>query len=75
MSADLDDYKRRIGIPEGHSLSIVKGKWEVRKGQDIDTDVYEQLDEQGVIVARYEIVDATSTHPPFHRSVTYRRIG
>lgn len=74
MSADWDDHKKLLGIPEGHSLRRTGGGREERKGQDTDIDVYEHLDADGNVVAKYEVRDSTSIYPPSKRSVTHRKI-
>lgn len=75
MTARMEDYKKQLGIPEGQTLRRVDDKWAVRKGQDTDTDIYEQLDEAGNVVAKWEETDSTSTNPPFTRTVSHRKIG
>lgn len=29
-----DEYKKKIGIPESHTLNILNSQWTQRKGQD-----------------------------------------
>ncbi len=40
-------------LPQGHELKHVKSKYEVRHGEDSDLDEYEQIDQEGNVVARY----------------------
>ena len=75
MTDELDDYGKRIGIPEGHTLREIESKQAVRKGEDTDVCIYEQLDERGVVVAKHEVRDSTSIYPPFVRRVSTRRIN
>lgn len=55
-----DEYKKKIGVPESHTLNIVSSQWSQRKGQDTDTYECEELNEQGEVIARYTIKDSTS---------------
>ena len=74
MSADWDDHKKLLGIPEGHSLRRTGGGREERKGQDTDIDVYEHLEADGNVEAKDEARNSTSSYPPYKRSVTHRKI-
>ena len=74
MSADWDDHTKLLGIPEGHTLRRIGGRREQRKGQDTDIDEYEHLDDDGNLVAKYEVRDSTSIYPPSKRNVTHRKI-
>ncbi|EJT7705352.1 hypothetical protein VWS48_000763 [Cronobacter sakazakii] len=70
-----DEYKKRIGIPNEHTLELVSSNWKgARKGQDTDEYLYRELDAEGNVVATYEIEDSTSTYPPFGRSISYRKV-
>lgn len=66
-----DEYKKKIGLPESHTLNIVSSQWSQQKGQDTDTYECEELNEQGEVIARYTIKDSTSIYPPFERSITW----
>ena len=66
-----DEYKKKIGIPESHTLHILNSQWTQRKGQDTDTYECEELNEQGEPIARYTVKDSTSIYPPFARSITW----
>lgn len=70
-----DEYKKRIGIPENHTLERVSSNYKgARKGQDTDVYLYRELDADGNVVATYEIEDSTSTYPPFGRSISYSKV-
>ncbi|NLO53948.1 MAG: hypothetical protein GX105_05840 [Gammaproteobacteria bacterium] len=47
-----DEYKKKIGVPESHTLNIVSSQWSQRKGQDTDTYECEELNEQGEVISR-----------------------
>lgn len=70
-----DEYKKKIGIPDNHTLEQVSFDWKgARKGQDTDEYLYRELDEQGNVIAHYEIEDSTSTYPPFGRTISYKKV-
>ena len=66
-----DEYMKKIGFPELHTLNILSSPWTQRKGQDADTYECEELNEQGKPIARYTIKDSTSIYPPFGWSITW----
>lgn len=68
-----DEYKKKIGLPESHTLKIVSSQWSQRKGQDTDTYECEELNEQGEVIAKYTVKDSTSMYPPFGRSITWTK--
>ncbi|PWB14341.1 hypothetical protein DCO44_09405 [Acinetobacter sp. AM] len=67
----IDEYKKKIGLPESHTFKIVSSQWSQRKGQDTDTYECEELNEQGEVIAKYTVKDSTSMYPPFGRSITW----
>lgn len=70
-----DEYKKKIGIPDDHTLELVSSNWKgARKGQDTDEYLYRELDVDGNVVATYEIEDSTSTYPPFGRTISYTKV-
>lgn len=70
-----DEYKKKIGIPDDHTLELVSSNWKgARKGQDTDEYLYRELDADGNVVATYEIEDSTSTYPPFGRTISYTKV-
>lgn len=70
-----EEYKKRIGIPENHTLKLVSSNSKgTRKGRDTDEYIYRELDTDGNIVATYEIEDSTSTYPPFGRTISYNKV-
>lgn len=69
-----EEYKKKIGIPEAHSLQQVSMEWKgQRKGQDIDVYVFDELDPDGNVVASYEVTDSTSIYPPFDRQISHQK--
>lgn len=70
-----DEYRKKIGIPEGHDFKEVSSRRDVRRGQDADVYRYEEIDENGLVVAQYEIRDSVFIHPPFDRSVSFTKLG
>lgn len=70
-----EEYKKEIGIPDNHTLELVSSNWKgARKGQDTDEYLYREIDENGSVVATYEIKDSTSTYPPFGRTITFNKV-
>lgn len=70
-----DEYKKKIGLPESHTLNIVSSQWAQRHGQDTDTYECEELNEKGEVIAKYTVKDSTSIYPPFGRSITWNKLG
>jgi len=70
----MDEHKKKMGIPEAHNLVQTDSKWEQRKGQDIDTYWYDQVDASGAVIAKYIVKDSTSIYPPNSRSITYEKV-
>lgn len=70
-----DEHKKKLGIPEGHTLVETDSKWEQRKGRDTDTYWYDEINENGVVVAKYIVKDSTSVYPPFGRNITWDKVG
>ncbi|HDS6501420.1 TPA: hypothetical protein QH250_000136 [Enterobacter asburiae] len=69
-----EEYKKKIGIPDAHSLRQVSMEWKgQRKGQDIDVYVFDELDPEGNVVASYEVTDSTSIYPPFDRHISHQK--
>ena len=69
-----EEYKKKIGIPEAHSLQQVSMEWKgQRKGQDLDVYVFDELDPDGNVVASYEVTDSTSIYPPFDRHISHQK--
>lgn len=72
----IDEYKKRIGIPDNHTLELVSSDFQgARRGQDTDVYVYKELDANGKHVATYEVENSTSTHPPFGKTISHRKIN
>ena len=70
----MDDYIKKLNIPEEHKLVQTDTKWEQRKGQDTDTYWYDEVNQEGNTVAKYVIRDSTSMYPPFGRSINHEKI-
>ncbi|MGL6007640.1 hypothetical protein [Aeromonas sobria] len=70
----LEEYKKKIGIPEKHTLKQTSFEWQAKKGQDTDTYHYDHLDENGELVGKYIVYDSTSMYPPFGRSISWKHI-
>jgi hypothetical protein len=66
-------YRDQLGIDPAFSVKKTGDRREVRKGQDADIESYDVMNAAGKCVAQYEILDSTSTYPPFGRTVSYRR--
>lgn len=71
----MDEHKKKLGIPDAHSLVQTDSKWEQRKGQDTDTYWYDEVDGTGATVAKYVVKDSTSIYPPNGRSITFEKAG
>lgn len=69
----MDDHAKKIGIPTNHKLVQTETKWRQSKGQDTDTYLYDQVDENGIVVAKYVVRDSTSMYPPFGRNVSFEK--
>jgi hypothetical protein len=69
-----EKLRKQFKIPADHKLVQKELKCEQRKGRDTDTNLYEQVDPNGNVVATYSEIDSTSTYPPFKRSVTYELV-
>ncbi|GKX54089.1 hypothetical protein SOASR030_02010 [Leminorella grimontii] len=70
-----DIYRKLIGIPDAHSLRQVSVNWKgSRRGQDTDVYIFEEVNESGETVAKYEVESSTSIHPPFNASLSYSKI-
>lgn len=65
------EYRQEIGIALDANLVRTATDWKQRKGRDTDYEYYEERDETGNVVAKYEIQDSTSMYPPFGRTVEY----
>ncbi|MEG9685824.1 hypothetical protein [Klebsiella michiganensis] len=70
-----DEYEKKIGIPDHHTLKQVSMEWKgQRKGQDIDVYVFDEIDRNGNVIASYEVTDSTSIYPPFDRHISYQKL-
>ncbi|WP_447872007.1 hypothetical protein [Serratia fonticola] len=70
-----NEYKKELGIKDGHSLNFISSEASRRRGQDTDIHIYEEVNEAGEPVCRYEIRDSMSIYPPQRRSITYKKIS
>lgn len=69
----MEDYIRRLNIPDTHQLIQIDTTWKQRHGLDTDTYWYNELDENSNVVAEYIITDSTSMHPPFGRNISHEK--
>ncbi|WP_063659067.1 hypothetical protein [Aliivibrio fischeri] len=70
-----NEYKKKMGIPDNHTLKRISSEWKQKGSQDIDIYQYEHLDENGELVAKYEVRDSTSMYPPFDNSIDWRKVS
>lgn len=71
----MDDHAKEAGIPSNHKLVQTETKWRQSKGQDTDTYWYDQVDENGAVIAKWTVKDSTSMYPPFGRNVSAEKVG
>lgn len=64
-------YEEKLGIPANHQLVSKGSSNEQKKGRDTDIYNYDELDEQGTIIAKYSVKDSMSIYPPQKTIVTY----
>ncbi|GAA4650515.1 hypothetical protein GCM10023116_27980 [Kistimonas scapharcae] len=64
-------FKDQLPVQEGNTLRMTGDSRSVRKGQDTDIYTYEETNQAGDLVARYEVHDSMSIYPPFGRTVTF----
>lgn len=69
-----EEHKNKIGISDNHDLVQTDYKWEVRKGKDTDYYYYDEIDADGNIVAKYEVLESMSTYPPFGTKVSWKKL-
>jgi hypothetical protein len=69
-----EEHRALIGIPEGHSLRHTGTGREQRKGRDTDMDFYEELNEAGEVVAKYEVRESMSIYPPLSNTLSFRKL-
>ncbi|MEP9320446.1 hypothetical protein ABKS89_25095 [Pseudomonas sp. LABIM340] len=69
-----EEHRKLIGIPEGHTLKQAGSEREQRKGRDTDIDFYEELNEAGELVAKYEVRESMSIYPPFTNHVSFKKL-
>lgn len=66
-----DTIKREYAVPDNHSLVQVSMEWKgAKKGRDDDEYTFNQLDENGNVVASYTEIHSTSTYPPFATTIS-----
>jgi len=69
-------YEKELNIPENHKLiETKKSEWKQKKGQDIDTYWFDEVDLTEKVIAKYIVKDITSMYPPFKRNITYEKIS
>ncbi|EGQ7955972.1 hypothetical protein D8T51_21780 [Vibrio vulnificus] len=70
-----EEYKKKMGIPQNHTLKQTSSEWKAKKGQDTDTYHYDHLDESGNLVGKYIVYDSTSMYPPFGRTIDWEKVS
>lgn len=69
----MQEYRKKLGIPDNHELKQTASEWKAKKGQDTDTYHYDEIDENGNVIAQYIVKDSTSMYPPFGRTISYEK--
>lgn len=69
-----EDHKLKIGIPENHKLVSTGSMSEQRRGRDTDYYLYNEVDENNNILAKYEVSESMSTYPPFGTKVSWKKL-
>ncbi|HCS64831.1 MAG TPA: hypothetical protein DIW64_12575 [Cellvibrio sp.] len=69
-----EEHKIKMGIPENHTLVSTGSKSEQRKGKDTDYYFYNEVDEGGNVLAKYEVSEAMSIYPPFGTAVNWKKV-
>ena len=75
-NVDLVEIKLRQenDIPESHKLKMVHlESLRIRKGEDIDLEIWHQIDESGEVVEIYTVHDSMSIYPPFARTISWTK--
>ncbi len=67
-------HEELLKIHKEHKLIRTKTTWKQKRGEDIDTYWYDELNQNEDLVAQYIVYDITSMHPPFERSITFEKI-
>ena len=67
-------HGEELKISKEHKLVQTKTEWKQKRGEDIDTYWYDELNEKEELVAQYIVYDITSMHPPFGRTIRYDKI-
>lgn len=67
-------YEQELEIPSTNKLEKTKkSEWKQRRGEDIDTHWYDELNTLNEIINKYIIEDITSTYPPFKKTLRWQR--
>jgi hypothetical protein len=69
------EYRKQLGLDPEWVVTQTGSRREVKRGQDTDIETFDVRTADGRLVAQYEIHDSTATNPPFHRTVSYRKVG
>ena len=67
-------HEEELKISKEHKLVQTKTEWKQKRGEDIDTYWYDELNEKEELVAKYIVYDITSMHPRFGRTIRYEKI-
>jgi hypothetical protein len=70
-----EEHRNKIGIAAGNTLKSTGTKSEQRKGRDTDIYFYDELNEAGDLVAKYEVRESMSIYPPFTNTVTAEKVS
>lgn len=68
---ELGMYEEKLNIPKGHKLVRKSSKSEQRKGRDTDIYGYDELDQNGQLIAKYIVRDSMSIYPPQSTIVSF----
>ncbi|HCG7315050.1 TPA: hypothetical protein NJ375_004487 [Vibrio parahaemolyticus] len=64
-------YEEKLNIPKSHKLVRKSCKSEQRKGRDTDIYGYDELDQNGELIAKYIVRDSMSIYPPQSTTVSF----
>ena len=67
-------HEEELKISKENTLVQTKTEWKQKRGEDIDTYWYDELNEKEELVAQYIVYDIASMHPPFGRTIRYDKI-
>lgn len=68
----IDEHKALLKIAAAHRLLPVSYSTQLRKGQDADVYIYDELNSRGERIARYEVRESMSIYPPFNVTKSWK---